>query len=102
MKIPDNPSVDLLQHSLLSKLSNMTDEVRMLDRKSLESERKIREAATKLRLEGERQEGDETGMYAYLQPPVIPSLDELVGYRTDLCWPYVVSNHALLRVEVTC
>ena len=28
-------------------------------------------------------------MYAYLQPPEMPTLDKLVGGRVDVCWPYV-------------
>ena len=36
--------------------------------------------------------GDEGGMYAYLQPPEMSSLDELVGDRIDVCWPYVVGK----------
>jgi hypothetical protein len=31
-------------------------------------------------------------MYAYLQPQEMPTLDELVGERIDVCWPYVVGN----------
>jgi hypothetical protein len=91
MEIPDNLPVDLPQRSPLPILGTMTDEVRMLNRKSLESEEKIREAATRLRLEREAR-GDESGMHAYLQPPETPTLDELVGDRIDVCWPYVVNN----------
>ena len=32
-------------------------------------------------------------MYAYLQPLEMPTLDELVGERIDVCWPYVVGNN---------
>jgi hypothetical protein len=78
MEIPDKPPVDLPQHRHLPIFGTLTGKKRMLDRKSLESEGKIREAATKLPLEKEAR-GDESGMYAYLQPPEMPSLDELVG-----------------------
>ena len=47
MEIPEKPPVDLPQCQNLPILGTFTDEVRMLDRKSLESEDKIREAATK-------------------------------------------------------
>jgi hypothetical protein len=92
MEIPDKLPVDLPQRSPLPILGTMTDEVGMLDKKSLKSEGKIREAATQLRLEREVK-GDESGMYAYLKPPEMPTLDELVGDRIDVCWPYVVSNN---------
>jgi hypothetical protein len=65
MEIPDKPPVDLPQRQNLPILATLTDKVRMLDRKSLEIEGKIREAATKLQLEREAR-GDESGMYAYL------------------------------------
>jgi hypothetical protein len=89
MEIPDKPPVDLPQYRYLPIFGTLTGKERMLDRKILESEGKIREAATKLRLEKEARE-DESGMYAYLQPPEMPSLDELVGDRIDVCWPYYV------------
>ena len=53
MEIPDKPRVDLPLRQNLPILGTLTNEVRMLDRKSLESEGKMREAATKLRLERE-------------------------------------------------
>ncbi len=74
MEIQDKPPVDLPQHQILPILGTLTDEVRMLDSKSLESEGKIQKAATKLQLEREAR-GDESGMCAYLQPPEMPSLD---------------------------
>jgi hypothetical protein len=48
--------------------------------------------AKKLRIEREAR-GEESGMYAYLQPQEMPTLDELVGERIDVCWPYVVGNN---------
>jgi hypothetical protein len=36
--------------------------------------------------------GEESVMYAYLQPPEIPTLDELVGDRIDVCWPFVIGD----------
>ena len=47
--------------------------------------------AKKLHFERETR-GEESGMYAYLQPPETPTLDELVGDRIDVCWPYVIGD----------
>ncbi len=91
MEIPDKPPVDLLECQNLPILGTLTDKVKMLERKILESEGEIQEAATKLQLEREAR-GDESGMYTYLKPPEMPSLDELVGDRIDVCWPYVVGK----------
>ncbi len=49
--------------------------------------------AKKLRFERETR-GEESGMYAYLQPPETPTLDELVGDRID------VVGHMLLVIVI--
>ena len=86
MEIPDKPPVDLPQCCLLPILGTLTDEVQQLDIKYFDSKERIREVANKLRLEREAR-GEESGMYAYLQPQEMPTLDELVGERIDVCWP---------------
>jgi hypothetical protein len=91
MEIPSKPPVDLPQCCPLPVLGTLTNEVRQLDIKYFDSEERIREVAKKLRLEREAR-GEESGMYAYLQPQEMPTLDELVGERIDVCWPYVVGN----------
>jgi hypothetical protein len=92
MEIPDKPPVDLPQRCPLPILGTLTDEVRQLDMRYFESEERIREVAKKLRLEREAR-GEESGMYAYLQPPEMPTLDELMGERIDVCWPYIVGDN---------
>jgi hypothetical protein len=92
MEIPDKPPVDLPQHCPLPILGTLTDEVRQLDMKYFESEERIREVAKKLRLKREAR-GEESGMYAYLQPPETPTLDELMGKRIDVCWPYIIGDN---------
>ncbi len=86
MEIPDKPSVDLPQCSPLPILLTLTDEVRQLDIKCFQNKERIREVAKKLCLEIEAK-GEESGMYAYLQPP------EMVGERIDVYWPYVVGDN---------
>jgi hypothetical protein len=92
MEIPDKPPVDLLQRCPLPILGTLTNEVRQLDIKYFDSKEQIGEVAKKLRLEREAR-GEESGMYAYLQPQEMPTLDELVGERTDVCWPHIVGNN---------
>jgi hypothetical protein len=92
MEIPDKPPVDLPQRCPLPILGTLTDEVWHLDMKYFESEERIREVAKKLCLEREAR-GEENGMYAYLQPPEMPTLDEQVGERIDVCWPYIVGDN---------
>ena len=58
------PPVDLPQRCPLPVLGTLTNEVRQLDIKYFDSEERIREVATKLRLEREAR-GEESGMYAY-------------------------------------
>jgi hypothetical protein len=48
--------------------------------------------AKKLRLERETR-GEESGMYAYLQPREMPTLGELVGERIDVSWPHIVGDN---------
>jgi hypothetical protein len=81
---PDKPPVDLPQQCPLPILGTLTDEVWQLDMKYFESEERIREVAKKLRLEREAR-GEESGMYAYLQPPEMSTLDNLMRERIDAC-----------------
>jgi hypothetical protein len=92
MEIPDKPPVDLLQCCPLPILGTLTNEVQQLDIKYFDSKEQIGEVAKKLRLEREVR-GEESGMYAYLQPQEMPTLDELVGERIDVCWPHIVGNN---------
>ena len=92
MEIPEKPPADLPQRCPLPILSTLTDEVRQLDIKYFDREERIREVAKKLHLEREAR-GEKSGMYAYLQPQEMPTLDELVGERIDVCWPYVVGDN---------
>ncbi len=87
MEILDKPPVDLPQCCLLPIRGTLTNEVQQLD----DSEERIREVAKKLHLEREAR-GEESGMYAYLQPKDMPTLNELVGERIDVCWPYVAGE----------
>ncbi len=92
MEIPNKPPVDLPQCCPLPILGTLTDEVWQLDMEYFQSEERIREVVKKIHLErGAR--GEESGMYAYLQPPEMPTLDELMGKRIDVCWPYVVGDN---------
>jgi hypothetical protein len=92
MEIPDKPPVDLPQCCPLPILGTLTNEVQQLDIKYFDSKEWIREVAKKLHLEREAG-GEESGMYAYLQPQEMPTLDKLVGERIDVCWPYIVGNN---------
>jgi hypothetical protein len=47
--------------------------------------------AKKLRFKREAR-GEESGMYAYLQSPEMPTLDELVGDRIGVYWPYAIGD----------
>ena len=92
MEIPDKPPVDLPRCCPLPILGTLTNKVRQLDIKYFDSEERIHEVAKKIHLEREAR-GEESGMYAYLQPQEMPTLDELVGERIDVCWPYIVGNN---------
>ena len=69
-----------------------------MDIKCFESGESIREVAKKLCFEREAR-GEETGMCAYLQPPEMPTLDELVRDRIDVCWPYVIGDSVIRKVK---
>ena len=71
MEIPNKTPVDLPQRCPLPILGALTNEVQQLDIKYFDSEERIKEVMKKLRLEREAR-GEESGMYAYLQPPEMP------------------------------
>ena len=85
--IPKKPPADVPKRSPIPILGTMTDRMRMLDKVHLATEQRILEAATKLAKE-RTVRGEENSMYASHQSWFAPKIDELVGRRIDVLWPF--------------
>ena len=88
MEKPPLPHAEVNLMKAVPVLGTFTDERRTLDKKILQDENKLRDAAIKMSRERKSRDGKDS-VYWFFQPPDMPTIENMVKEkkRIDILWP---------------